>query len=439
MSLAWVSMGWFRRYVEFPVIYKVLIAFVLGAIAGAIASYLGAPQVITSLKPLGEVLIRLLKMIVAPIVLFSLVVGAASIKPSRLGRVGVEIMVYYLLTSACAVGIGLLMSRIFIPLIPRSMVISAHGASIKPAAPPSPIQILLNIIPTNPFAALVEGKVLQIIFFAIVLGIAIAFLVESRDERLRRVGETVYRVFDGLAESIYRIVRGILEYMPYGVFALIGYVTATYGPKVLGPLAIVIVALYVGLFTHIFGVYGTILAVGARTSIFRFLRGAKEPMITAFVTRSSSATLPVTMSAAERNFGISRGIYAFTLPLGATINMDGTAMYQAIATAFIAYMLGVPLTIDKQLLIVLTAVLASIGTAGVPSAGLIMLAMVLESVGLPLTNPQVALAYSMIAGIDAILDMGRTMVNVTGDLVGTLLVAKIEKAVDYEKGAVWRS
>ncbi len=431
-------MGALRKYLEFPVIYKVLIGFVLGAIVGVVMSAIGRPDIMAAIKPLGDVLIRLLKMIVAPIVLFSLVVGAASIKPSRLGRVGVEIMVYYILTSACAVAIGLVMARIFIPLIPMTLAGAGHKA-IAVKAPPSPIQILLNIIPTNPFAALVEGKVLQIIFFAIILGIAIAFLMESKVERLREIGSTVYKVFDGLAECIYKIVRGILEYMPYGVFALIGYVTATYGPKVLGPLAIVVVALYVGLFTHIFGVYGSILAIGARTSIFRFLRGAKEPMLTAFVTRSSSATLPVTMNAAERNFGISRGIYAFTLPLGATINMDGTAMYQAIATAFVAHMLGVPLTIDKQLMIILTAVLASIGTAGVPGAGLIMLAMVLEAVGLPLTNPQVAMAYSMIAGIDVILDMGRTMVNVTGDLVGTLLVARIEKSIDYSKGEVWKS
>jgi len=426
-------MGAFRKYLEFPVIYKVLIGFVLGAIVGLIVG----PQVMSAIKPLGDLLIRLLKMIVAPIVLFSLVVGAASIKPSRLGRVGVEIMIYYLLTSACAVAIGLAMARIFIPLIPMTLAGGAHK-TIPVKAPPSPVQILLNIVPTNPFAALVEGKVLQIIFFAIILGIAIAFLMESKSERLREIGSTVYKVFDGLAECIYKIVRGILEYMPYGVFALIGYVTATYGPKILGPLAIVVVALYVGLFTHIFGVYGTILAIGARTSIFRFLRGAKEPMLTAFVTRSSSATLPVTMNAADKNFGISRGIYAFTLPLGATINMDGTAMYQAIATAFIAHMLGIPLTIDKQLMIILTAVLASIGTAGVPGAGLIMLAMVLQAVGLPLTNPQVAMAYAMIAGIDVILDMGRTMVNVTGDLVGTLLVAKIEKSIDYDRGEVWK-
>ena len=422
-----------RRYIEFPVIYKILIAFILGAIVGA---FVGV-DVMSAIKPLGDLLIRLLKMIVAPIILFSLVVGAASIKPSRLGKVGIEIMVYYLATSACAVMIGLIMARIFIPTIQLRLV--GGPAKITVKTPPSPIEVLLNIVPTNPFAALVEGKVLQIIFFAIVLGIAIAYLMESRDEKLREFGTTVYKVFSGLAESMYRIVRGILEYMPYGVFALIGYVSAKFGPKIFGPLLIVIAALYVGLFLHIFLVYGSILGLGARVSLLRFLRGAKEPMLTAFVTRSSSATLPITMNAADQSFGISKGIYSFTLPLGATINMDGTAMYQAIATAFIAHLLGIPLTLDKQLLIVLTAVLASIGTAGVPGAGLIMLAMVLQAVGLPLTEPAVAMAYSMIAGIDVILDMGRTMVNVTGDLVGTLLVARIEGAIDTSRGTVWRS
>lgn len=287
-------------------------------------------------------------------------------------------------------------------------------------------------MPTNPFAALTEGKVLQIIFFAIVLGIALTYLMNSRDERLKAAGDTVFKVFDGLAEAMYKIVRGILEYMPIGVFALIGYVVATYGPGVLGPLGIAVVALYVGLFIHIFLVYGGILAL-FRLNILKFLKRASEAMLTAFVTRSSSGTLPVTMRVAEEKLGIGKEVYAFTLPLGATINMDGTAMYQAIATIFIANALGIPLAPYQHLLIVLTAVLASIGTAGVPGAGLIMLAMVLEGVGLPLTDPSVALAYSMIAGIDVILDMGRTMVNVTGDLAGTSIVAKTEGELDESK------
>jgi Na+/H+-dicarboxylate symporter len=423
-----------RRYLEFPVIYKIAIAFVLGIVAGAIAAAVGAPNVMQSIKPLGDLLVRLLKMIVAPIILFSLVVGAASIRPAKLGRVGVLIILYYLLTSAIAVGIGIAMGYLFHP--GKGLTLAETGKKFQPKQAPSMVEVLLNIVPTNPFKALAEGKVLQIIFFAIVFGIAIAMLRDSGDSRLREAGDVLYKVFDGAAEAIYKIVRGILEYMPYGVFALIGYVTAKYGPGVLGPLAIVVIALYTGLILHILVTYGSLLAA-AKISIIDFLRGAKEAMLTAFVTRSSSATLPVTMSVADRNFGVDRGIYSFTLPLGATINMDGTAMYQAIATMFVANVLGMTLTPSDYLAIVLTAVLASIGTAGVPGAGAIMLLMVMSAVGLALPNPAVAAAYSMILGIDVILDMGRTMVNVTGDLVGTLLVAKLEKAIDYSKG-IWR-
>lgn len=419
-------MGLWESYKRFPVIYKILIGFVLGIIAGIIVG----PQ-IGVIYPLGTLLIRLLKMIVAPIVLFSLVVGAASISPKKLGKIGTKIIIYYLATSAVAVIIGIFMARLF-NVGSGINLVKTGTTQIKVSQPPSFVDVLLNIVPTNPFAALTEGKVLQIIFFAIVLGVALTYLMNSKNERLRKAGETTYRVFDGLAEAMYKIVRGILEYMPIGVFALIGYVVAKYGPKVLGPLAIAVVALYVGLFIHIFITYGGILAA-FRLNIIKFLKGAKEAMLTAFVTRSSSGTLPVTMRVAEENLGVKKTVYSFTLPLGATINMDGTAMYQAIATFFIASALGIHLTLAQQLMIVLTAVLASIGTAGVPSAGLIMLAMVLQSVGLPLTNPSVALAYSMIAGIDAILDMGRTMVNVTGDLVGTSIVAKTEGELDLTK------
>jgi Na+/H+-dicarboxylate symporter len=419
-----------RRYVEFPVIYKIAIAFILGILAG---SLLG-PEVMGNLKPLGDLLVRLLKMIVAPIIFFSLVVGAASIAPSRLGRVGAAIIVYYLATSAVAVAIGIAMAQLFQPGAGLELVEAAER-KIQIRQPPSMVEVLLNIVPTNPFSALVEGKVLQIIFFAIVFGIAIALLREAREERVRAAAETLYRVFDGATEAIYRIVRGILEYMPFGVFALIGIVVAQHGPKVLGPLAVVVAALYTGLFLHIFVTYGVVLAA-ARISIVDFLRGAKEAMLTAFVTRSSSATLPVTMNAAEKQFGVSRSIYSFTLPLGATINMDGTAMYQAIATFFVANVLGIALGPAQHLAIVLTAVLASIGTAGVPGAGAIMLLMVMQAVGLDLADPAVASAYAMILGIDVILDMGRTMVNVTGDLAGTLLVARMEKAIDTSRG-VW--
>ena len=412
-----------RRYLEFPVIYKILIALVLGAIVGAVV---GKP--ITVIWPLGDLFIRLLKMIVMPIVLASLVVGAASIHPARLGRVGVKIIVYYLVTSAFAVLFGLLMANLFKPGL--GLALQGPGKTIE-QVPPSAIEVLLNIVPKNPFAALVQGKVLPTIFFAIILGIAIAYLMHSENERLRKSGTTLFEFFDGFAEAMYKIVRGVLEYAPYGVFALIAVVVGEQGAGVLGPLGKVVAAVYIGLALQIFIVYGLVLKIFG-FNLFNFIARIKEAMITAFVTRSSSGTLPVTMRVADEQVGVDRGIYSFTLPLGATINMDGTALYQGVCAMFIAFAIGQPLPFSQQLMVVLTAVLASIGTAGVPSAGLIMLAMVLESVGLPLEpGTAVATAYGMIAGIDAILDMGRTMVNVTGDLVGTTIVAKTEKAL-YE-------
>jgi Na+/H+-dicarboxylate symporter len=419
----------FERYLSFPVIYKIAIALVLGAVLGAI---IGEP--ITVLKPLGDLFIRLLKMIVVPIVLFSLVVGAASIHPSKLGKIGVGIIIFYLLTSALAVAIGLGMANIFQP--GKGLALAGEEKVIS-VTPPSAVDVVLNIVPKNPFNAIAEGKILQIIFFAIVVGIALAYLKESKDERLSRVATTTLDVVDALAEVMYKIVRGILEYAPIGVFALIAYVIAKQGPGVLGPLGVVVAALYIGLFIHIFVVYGGILA-SIKLSIIRFLNGAKEAMLTAFVTRSSSGTLPVTMKVAEEELGIDRGVFSFTLPLGATINMDGTAMYQAICAIFIANAVGIPLTFGQQLLIVLVAVMASIGTAGVPGAGAIMLVMVLEAIGLPLeAGSAVAVAYAMILGIDAILDMGRTMVNVTGDLTGSTLISKLEGTLNTDTG-VWK-
>ena len=417
-------MGLLRKYLDYPVLWKILWGLVLGAVFGLIAGYLGwADFVQTYIKPFGDLFVRLLKMLVMPIVLASLVVGAASISPARLGRVGVKIVVYYLLTSAFAVFFGLLMGNLF--KVGHGVNLGTGTGKAIQAQPPSLVQTLLNIVPTNPFASLSNGAVLQVIFFAIILGIALTYLMNSKDERIKNAGTTLLRAFDGLAEAMYLIVGGVMQYAPIGVFALIAYVMAKQGVKVIGPLATVVVAVYVGLALQILLVYFVLLKIFGIDPI-KFIKKAKDAMLTAFVTRSSSGTLPVTMRVAEE-MGISRGIFSFTLPLGATINMDGTALYQGVTVLFVANAIGHPLTPAQQLVVVLTAVLASIGTAGVPGAGAIMLAMVLQSVGLDLTEGSpVALAYAMILGIDAILDMGRTMVNVTGDLTGTAIVAKTE-------------
>ncbi|AHF79761.1 dicarboxylate/amino acid:cation symporter [Thermococcus paralvinellae] len=422
--------GVLRTYLDIPVLQKILAGLILGAVFGLIMGHMGyADAVKTYIKPFGDIFVRLLKMLVMPIVFASLVVGAASISPARLGRVGIKIVIYYLLTSAFAVMLGIIMARIFKPGLGLQL---ATSAQFQPKEAPSMVQTLLNIIPKNPFGALANGQVLPTIFFAIVLGIALTYLMNSKDEFVKDSANTLFKAINGLAEAMYKIVGGVMQYAPIGVFALIAYIMAEQGVKVVGQLAKVVVAVYLGLILQIVLVYFVLLKVFGLDPI-KFIKKAKDAMITAFVTRSSSGTLPVTMRVAEEEMGISKGIYSFTLPLGATINMDGTALYQGVCTFFIALAIGQHLTLGQQLTIVLTAVLASIGTAGVPGAGAIMLAMVLQSVGLPLTDPSVAAAYAMILGIDAILDMGRTMVNVTGDLAGTTIVAKTEGELDLSK------
>ena len=420
------KVSWFSWYFKTSLLLRILIGLVLGAIFGLIFR-----EQILWVKPFGEVFIRLLKMIVMPVVIASLVVGAASIEPARLGKVGVKIIVLYLLTSAFAVAIGLIFGNLFHVGSGVDLAAISHGV-VKKAAAPSLATTLLNIIPKNPFAAIVKGHVLPVIFFSIIFGIGIALLRESNDERLKSSGEAVFKFFDGAAEIIYKIVKWILEYAPIGVFALLAVVFAKEGAKAAGPLALVVLVVYLALITHVIITYGGLLAV-SRIPPLKFFNKAKEASLTAFVTRSSSGTLPVTMNVAEEKLGISKGVYSFTLPLGATINMDGTAIYQGVCALFVAAAIGMHLSLSQQITIIITAVLASIGTAGVPGAGAIMLLMVLSSIGLNLSaNSPVSLAYAMILGVDALLDMGRTSVNVTGDLTCTSVVAKSEKELDME-------
>ncbi len=415
-----------KRYLEFNILYKILIGLILGFIVGLLVG----PGIVV-IQPIGSLFVRLLKMVVMPVVFFSLVVGAASIAPARLGKVGVKIVLYYLFTSAFAVALGLIMANLF--HVGKGLELAGAGGKSLSAKAPDIVTVLLNIVPKNPFGALSQGKVLPVIFFSIVLGIALSYLKESKEEHLRKSAETVINVFDGLANAMYIVVRGIMQYAPFGVFALVAVVFGKQGANAAGPLGIVILALYIGLFLQIFLVYGGFLKT-YRLGIGKFLSKAKEAMLTAFVTRSSSATLPVTMRVAEEEMGAPRSILSFTLPLGATINMDGTALYQGVCAIFVATAVGMHLTLSQQIVIILTAVLASIGTAGVPGAGAIMLLMVLESVGLSVkAGTPTALAYAMILGIDAILDMGRTMVNVTGDLAGTVIVSKSEGELEEDK------
>jgi len=421
-------------YFKTNLLARILIGLILGAIVGIILGFFpdSVKPFVDNSKFFGDLFIRLLKMIVVPVVLFSLIAGAASIAPSRLGRVGVKILVYYILTSAFAVFIGLVFANIFQPGAGFNVVGDAAVKGTQ-AAPPTIVQILLNIVPTNPFESLMKGDVLPIIFFAVVFGIGLSYIKDSKQQALAKSGTVLLDGVNAAAETMYKVVGGIMQYAPIGVFVLIAQVFAQQGPKAIGTLLMVTLTVYVGLIVHLVVTYGGLLAVW-RLGFIKFLKGANEAMITAFVSRSSNATLPVTMRCSEENLGIPRSISSFTLPLGATINMDGTAIYLGVCAMFIGFATNQPLTLNQQLTVIITATLASIGTAGVPGAGAIMLLMVLDSVGLKVTEGSaVAAAYAMILGIDALLDMGRTSLNVTGDMVGSAIVAKTEKELDLSK------
>lgn len=418
--------GLFSWYFQTSLLARIFVGLILGAIVG-----LAVGPAIAVINPLGVILVRLLKMIVMPVVILTLVVGAGSIHPARLGRIGIKAFALYLTTSAFAVAIGLFFANLFSP--GKSLaLIGTEGALGKTIQAPSLIDTFVNIIPTNPLSAAASGQILPTIFFAIVFGIGISYLKESKDQRIQKAAQTVFTFFEGGAEIMYKVVTWVLEYAPIGVFALIAVVFGKQGAQAFGPLLIVTVAVYCAFFCHAFLVYGGLLAL-YRINFITFLGNAKKAIVTAFVTRSSGGTLPVSMEVAQDEMGVSRSVYSFSLPLGATVNMDGSAIYQGVCAIFVGLAIGLPLTLEQQLTVILTAVLASIGSAGVPGAGAIMLLMVLESVGLKVeAGSAVAAAYAMILGIDALLDMGRTALNVTGDLAVTCIVAKSEGELDEQ-------
>lgn len=290
-----------------------------------------------------------------------------------------------------------------------------------PEEAPALIDVFLNIFPENIFQSMAEGNILAVIFVAVISGLAVGSMVHSDSPRLQDLGETVKKLSDAGSEIMFKIVRGVLEYGPIGVFALIAVVVGETGTDALLPLAALTGTVYLGIALMIL-VYVALLLL-FKVDVRRFFSAAKEPMLTAYVTRSSSGTLPVTMRAAEK-LGIREGTYGFSLPLGATINMDGTALYVGVSTLFVANVSGVDLSFSQILQVLAVGVLASIGTAGVPGAGLIMLSLAISQAGLPFA------AVALVAGIDALLDMGRTMCNVTGDLTGTRIVAQSERQID---------
>ena len=422
--------GIIQKYFEANLLLKILAGLILGAVCGII--FQDAKDAIVILKPFGDVFIRLLKMIIVPIVMASLIVGCSSISPSDLGRVGAKVLIFYILTSFFAIIVGLAVGLILEPGAGLHITGSGDVAG-KAANAPSMSSILVNLFPTNPFEAIAKGEILQIITFSLFFGVALSFVKDSKDERLSKLGHLIYDVFDGINHIMFKIVGWIMQYAPIGVFALIFIVFSQQGVKAFGPLLGVTISTYIGFIAHVALIF-TLACLAIKISPLKFLNKVKSPMITAFVTRSSGGTLPISMKTADEDMGVPKQIYGFALPVGATVNMNGTIIYLGICAIFIANAVGVQLDMGAKLTIILTAVLAAVGTAGVPGAGAIMLLMVLESVGLKVeSGSAVAAAYALILGIDAILDMGRTSLNVGGDMLGAVFVAKNENSLDMSK------
>lgn len=403
---------------------RILISLLIGLIVGIGVFYLPAGTFKDDIlvdgvfQLVGQIFLRGIMMIVVPLVFVSLVTGAASMGDiKKLGRVGVKTILFYLTTTAVAIVIALVLGSLIKPglgLDLGSIEVIDPSVGEKTGL----VQILYEMVPDNPIEAMGTGNMLQIIVFAIITGIGISLLEEK--------GESLLKFFEDLNELIMKLVEIIMLFAPIGVFGLIARTFATEGVAALIPLAKYVVAVYIGLIIHALLVYGGLFKSLTNLSITTFYRKFLPAMSVAFSTASSGATIPVSLDICENQLGINKDIASFTVPLGATINMDGTAIMQGIATFFVAQVYDVPMTVGMLATVVLTATLASIGTAGVPGAGTIMLSMVLQSVGLPLEG------IALIMGVDRLVDMGRTAINVTGDAVCTSIIASQEKELDRD-------
>lgn len=423
--------GW---YFKSNLAYRILGALVIGSIIGMMVPkgviLFGNTTLLSVIAPFGDLFIRLLKMIIVPIIVASLIMGTSSIEPSKLGRVGGKAVFFYFITTLFAIVIGLACAFVFRPGSGLDLS-DASVAVSKTATAPSISEIFLSIVPTNPISSMANTDVLAIICFCIFFGVGLAFCKESNDERIKNSANTVFNFFDGVSEIMFKMVRWIMEYAPIGVFALMFTVFNKSGAGAFSSLANVTIALYVGLALQVILVYCGICLI-MKLNPVDFIKKVKDPMLTAFVTRSSNATLPISMDTAEHKMGVPKGVYSFVLPVGATVNMNGTTVYLGVCSLFIANACGIDLTMGHYITIIITSILAAIGTAGIPGAGAIMLLLILESIGLKVEG-NVAIAYGMILGIDAILDMGRTSMNVVGDVVASIWVAKTEGELDESK------
>ncbi|HAQ07114.1 MAG TPA: dicarboxylate/amino acid:cation symporter [Bacillus bacterium] len=403
---------------------KILIGLGLGALTGIILNVF-SPELFPVLDkflftPLGKIFINLITMLVIPIVLFSIILGTAGLgDPKKLGRIGFKTISYFLATTAIALVIGILLAFLIKPGLMGQF--DTSGAEFEAEEAPPISETFLNLIPVNPFEALTTGNMLQIIVFALFIGIALSSLGDKTKGILSLVEQG--------NEVMMYLVGIVMKFAPYGTFGLIATAIGSQGISAIKAMGVYMFVVVLALIIHAVITYGSAVYFLGRKNPFWFFKGISPAMGVAFGTSSSNATLPVSMESAQKNLRVPESVSSFVQPLGATINMDGTAIMQGVATIFIAQVYGADLTLGELTTVVITAVLASIGTAGVPGVGLIMLAMVLQSVNLPVEG------IGLILGIDRLLDMARTAVNITGDAAGAVIIAESEKK-HLEKKAV---
>ena len=400
---------WYRR-----LHWQVLVAMALGALVGSLFGESMAERV----GWIGDLFMQLLRMIIVPLVLTSIISGVASVGGGRaLGRLFSKTLGYYVLSSFLAAFVGLLMVNLIRPGVGANLTGTDQQALPELSTPDSPVQLLLDIVPENVIEAAATADMLALIFFCIVFGAALTTLPDKTREPL-------VELFDALFHVMMKLTSGIIKFLPIGVFALITRMVGTTGFEAFRPLAMYALTIFSGVSIHFFVSLPLLLIFLGRISPRIHFANMREPLLIAFSTSSSGATLPVTMNVVEEKVGVSNKIASFVLPMGATVNMDGTAVFECAGALFIAQALGFDLTIMQQAIVVLTALLASIGAAAVPSAGLVVIFIVLEAIGL--RGPEVNVIVGSMLAIDRPLDMYRTAVNIFSDSCGAAIIARSE-------------
>lgn len=391
---------------------KLWIKIFIGLILGAITGFVIGDKAIY-LKPLGTLFLNMISMIIVLLIFSSMVVGITSIHdPKKLGRVGGKSVGIYFTTTFIAILTGIFLANAF----DLGQGLGLQATEVSQTKLISLTDIFISIFPSNPIAAMVKGDILQVIVFAVFVGVSINFSGNK--------GKPLLNMLESLSDVMYRMTSIIMGFSPIGVFALMAWVTGTFGLTLFLPLFKFLGAYYLACIFHFFFVYGSLLKGVGRMGIIPFLRGMGDAIMMAFSTCSSAATLPVAMHCAQENLGVSKNISSFVLPLGISINMNGGAIYQIMSSIFIAKAYGIPLDMYSYIILSMTTIFSAIGTAGIPGGGLIMLSAVLSSVGLPLEG------LALLAGIDRLRDMMTTVLNILGDAAVTVFIAKQEGELD---------